>query len=167
MCLGEMMIIKSNRLILKALTLDELLQLQENRKIDSPYKQDRLEFGALFIKAIGLKINKMKIDTDHHWLTYWMIIDAESNEAMGFVGFKGLVNNTAEIGYGISKCFEGKGFMSEAVECLVKWAFENGCETITATRVLKDNYGSQKVLEKNHFVLIDDNDTKSYVLKRK
>lgn len=161
------MIIKSNRLILKALTLDELLQLQENRKIDSPYKQDRLEFGASFIKAIGIKINKMKIDTDHHWLTYWMIIDAESNEAMGFVGFKGLVNQTAEIGYGISRCFEGKSYMSESVECLIKWAFENGCEAITATRVLNDNYGSQKVLEKNHFALIDDNETKSYVLKRK
>lgn len=167
MYLGEKMIIKSDRLMLKALTLDELIQLQNKRSIKGSYKQDQAEIGPGFLNAIDIKVEKMRRDNRHHWLTYWVIINAKSNEAMGFIGFKGLENSTAEIGYGISKCFEGHGYMSEAVGCLTHWAFKNGCETVTATKVLRDNYGSQRVLEKNHFSITEDGDTKSYALNRR
>jgi RimJ/RimL family protein N-acetyltransferase len=78
-------------------------------------------------RAISMKIEKMR-ETDesrHVWLTYWLIVVKETNIGAGMLGFKGYPNaeGSTEIGYGIDPAYQGKGYMSEAVQALIEWAF--------------------------------------------
>jgi len=101
----------------------------------------------------------------HDWYTYWLIT-SKTNDAMGLIGFKGLEDTYVEVGYGICKAYEGFGYMSEALKLLIKWSKENDALGITATSVRKDNYGSQKVLEKNGFKRVHESgDTIDYILE--
>ena len=91
-------------------------------------------------RAIGMKLEKMKSlpAEEHIWQTYWFIIIREEDIGAGLAGFKSPPNDEGltEIGYGISPKFQNKGYMTEAVQALVNWAFENPlCLGVTATTV--------------------------------
>jgi len=152
----------SSRIIIKPLSLEGLIQINKQKQ----YIYEGIDLTGLLLtdiqrKAISIKINKMsKIPKEsHNWYTYWLIINKSSLEIMGLIGFKGIDDKgEAEIGYGILKQYEGQGYMTEAVKTLIKWAFKNkSCKALTATRVLKINYGSQKVLLKNGFKQVEEN----------
>jgi GNAT superfamily N-acetyltransferase len=102
-------------------------------------------------RAIGMKIGKMKKAdvSQHDWFTYWLIIIKEENAGAGMLGFKGYPNTegSTEIGYGIDPAHQNKGYMSEAVQALIDWAFTHPfCRVITATEV--ENPASKRLLEK-------------------
>jgi ribosomal-protein-alanine N-acetyltransferase len=102
-------------------------------------------------RAIGMKIEKMKKAdvSQHDWFTYWLIIIKEANAGAGMLGFKGYPNpeGSTEIGYGIDTAYQNKGYMSEAVQVLVDWAFTHPfCRVITATEV--ENPASKRLLER-------------------
>jgi RimJ/RimL family protein N-acetyltransferase len=107
-------------------------------------------------RAVRIKIDKMHAapETLHDWFTYWLIVINCENIGAGLIGFKGSPDETGtvEIGYGINPIFQGRGYMTEAVRAMVKWAFSHPeCKRITAIGVLPDNYASRKVLVKNEF----------------
>ncbi|SHO57093.1 GNAT family N-acetyltransferase [Vibrio quintilis] len=146
----------SSKVILRPLSLEELEVLVCKDVVNSR----QIDFSKLVISpvqrsAIQIKIEKMRqIKKEfHHWFTYWLMISKQSSKAMGLVGFKGINDNgTCEIGYGITKQFEKNQYTSEAVKLLVHWAFQhNYCKLIVANGVQPDNYGSQRVLERNGF----------------
>lgn len=102
-------------------------------------------------RAIGMKIEKMKnADVHQHaWFTYWLIVIKEEKIGAGMLGFKGYPNGegSTEIGYGIDTAYQNKGYMSEAVQALMDWAFTHPfCKVITATEV--ENPASSRLLEK-------------------
>jgi len=102
-------------------------------------------------RAIGMKIAKMQESdvSQHDWLTYWLIVIRDENVGAGMLGFKGFPNEngSTEIGYGIDPAYQGKGYMSEAVQGLIDWAFTHPfCNVITATEV--ENPASRKLLER-------------------
>ena len=112
-------------------------------------------------RAIRMKVEKMrKVDEFQHvWFTYWLIIVREENISAGMLGFKGYpdAEGSTEIGYGIDPAYQNKGYMSEAVQALIGWAFAHPfCKTITATEV--ENPASKRLLEKLGAVQVDDND---------
>lgn len=114
-------------------------------------------FEGVVDRAVRMKIEKMsKIDSKlHPWYTYWLIVINQENTGAGMVGFKGVPNaiGAAEIGYGIDPIFQRLGYMSEAVQALIDWAFAHKeCKRVTATGVLLDNLASQKVLLRNGFI---------------
>ena len=85
------------------------------------------------------------------WLlcTAWQLITKESVKLVGEAGFKGPpARGELEIGYGTRAPYRGRGYMSEAVEALCRFAFVQTVFRIVsvcaATR--KDNYASQRVL---------------------
>jgi predicted acetyltransferase len=101
--------------------------------------------------AIGMKIEKMKKAdvSQHDWFTYWLVVIREENIGAGMLGFKGYPNTmgSTEIGYGIDAAYQNKGYMSEAVQALISWAFTHPlCKVITATEV--ENPASSRLLEK-------------------
>jgi RimJ/RimL family protein N-acetyltransferase len=102
-------------------------------------------------RAITMKIDKMK-KTDasqHDWLTYWLILIRDENVGAGLLGFKGFPDErgATEIGYGIDPAYQGKGYMSEAIQALIDWAFTHPfCKVITATEV--ENPASKRLLER-------------------
>ncbi|MBS4535706.1 GNAT family N-acetyltransferase [Clostridium sp. D2Q-14] len=143
----------SNRVMLKSLSLEGLMQIsKQNKFIYEGIDLTSLVLTDIQRRAINIKIGKMKKAKRelHDWYTYWLIINKDSLDTMGLIGFKGIDNKgEAEIGYGISKQYEGQGYMTEAVKILIEWAFKSRlCKTLTATGVLKTNYGSQNVLLK-------------------
>jgi len=112
-------------------------------------------------RAIRMKVRKMRdVDVSQHaWLTYWLIIIKEDNIGAGMLGFKGYPNaeSSTEIGYGIDPAYQNKGYMSEAVEALVGWAFTHPfCKEITATEVY--NPASKRLLEKLGAIQTEDNE---------
>jgi len=66
-------------------------------------------------------------------------------------GFKGFPdqNGEAEIGYGIDPGCQQQGYMTEAVQRLITWAFEEpACLSVVARDTKKGNVASQRVLAK-------------------
>jgi len=130
-------------------------------------------FEGVVDRAVRMKIEKMgKVDASlHPWFTYWLIVINQENTGAGMVGFKGAPDNigSVEIGYGIDPIFQRLGYMSEAVQAMVTWAFEHQeCFRITATGVLVDNLASQKVLLRNGFIETGQDDKGiNYEVERK
>ncbi|MEK9198393.1 GNAT family N-acetyltransferase [Ureibacillus sp. FSL E2-3493] len=80
----------------------------------------------------------------------WFVIEKETNQIVGDIGFKGKPNleNTVEVGYGILPSFQNKGYATEAVRELLNWAFFNSNVTKIVAECIEDNDSSIRVLEK-------------------
>ena len=146
--------ISTQRLQLSPLNLDQLelalqdiqaLEVSLNLVIMRPWMTDRVH------RAIGMKIDKMREadPSQHDWFTYWLIVISDENVGAGMLGFKGFPdeNGSTEIGYGIDEAYQSKGYMREAVQALIDWAFTHPfCNVITATEV--ENPASRRLLER-------------------
>jgi [ribosomal protein S5]-alanine N-acetyltransferase len=119
--------------------------------------------------ALQAKIIKMQAADPalHLWFTYWLIEVPEFQVGAGLVGFKGSPDptGTVEFGYGISEEYQGRGYMTEAVQALVGWAFGQPiCRRIIA-ETLRSNIASQRVLQKSgFFVFKETHDTYEWEL---
>jgi RimJ/RimL family protein N-acetyltransferase len=61
-----------------------------------------------------------------------------------------------EIGYAIAPPYRRRGFATEVVGALARWAGEQpGARRVVARRVLADNVGSRRALERGGFVMDD------------
>jgi GNAT superfamily N-acetyltransferase len=118
----------------------------------------RLASGVLSeaaLRAIAVKVVKMRDlpAAMHLWFTYWLLAFPEERLGIGMAGFKGAPNarGEAEIGYGIAPAYQNRGYMTEAVQALVGWAFEQPrCQAVVA-QTLKSNLPSRRVLMKAGF----------------
>jgi [ribosomal protein S5]-alanine N-acetyltransferase len=88
------------------------------------------------------------------YYTFWTIISKQENVMVADCCFKGEPNadGEIEIGYGTYPSFEGKGFMTEAVGEMVRWAFEQPHVQAVTAQTEPSNIASQKILQKNNFV---------------
>lgn len=82
----------------------------------------------------------------------WAIIEKDSNEPIGTIGYyRGFENDTGEIGFVQRPQFRGKGFMSEAVSLVVQF----GRERMHLQRIIaitkSSNEPAIRVLERNRF----------------
>ncbi len=98
--------------------------------------QDALEFGMWYI----------------------ILADGEKREAIGNIGFKGKPDEagTIETGYSIVENHQRKGYASEAVAGLLKWAFNQPSVEKVIAETLTNGFPSQKVLKKNGFTFIGE-----------
>lgn len=88
---------------------------------------------------------------DVPWMTYWLIIVTRNRFGAGMIGFKGApdAQGVVEIGYGIAKGYQNKGYMTEAVKGIIRWAFNDSrCQRIVAPDTLRSNIASNRVLQK-------------------
>lgn len=98
---------------------------------------------------------------DWRFRTLWIMFDKESRQLVGDLGFKGPPSDRGEveIGYGTHDPFQGKGYMTEAIEALAGWAFRQpGVRAVIAETDI-GNDASHRVLEKNGFVRYKTIDT--------
>ena len=87
------------------------------------------------------------------WYTYWLIAISEEGIGAGMVGFKGKpdAEGAVEFGYGMDERYQNRGFMTEAVQAMIRWAFSHPlCRRISA-QTLRTNLPSQRVLFKSGF----------------
>lgn len=166
--------LQTPRLDILALTIEQLKMLLEDasalqKELDLLIDESVIDKNV--IRAIGMKLEKMEElpAEEHLWQTYWLIIIREKKIGAGLAGFKSRPNDAGltEIGYGISPSFQKKGYMTEAVQVLVDWAFENPhCQGVTASTVI--NPASNRLLEKlGAEILKEDENSTSWVIKKK
>jgi [ribosomal protein S5]-alanine N-acetyltransferase len=92
------------------------------------------------------------IEDQKSWLyyTFWQIVLLENNCAIGEIGFNGppTFNGELEVGYYIDSIYQNKGYMTEALKEIIHWSFTNPCIKYIKARTAKDNFASQRVLQK-------------------
>lgn len=94
-----------------------------------------------------------RVPENRIWYAPWKMTLKNSREYMGDVGFKGPAKDrTVEIGYGILPSYEGNGYMTEAVQGIIRWAFSQQDVDFVEAETDPDNRASQRILEKCGFV---------------
>jgi [ribosomal protein S5]-alanine N-acetyltransferase len=88
-----------------------------------------------------------------YWFTNWEIVLTKKNISIGGIGFVGSPYlGTTSIGYLIDNKFQRNGFATEALACLLEWAFLDPSLKTVLADTPKQNLASQKVLQKNSFL---------------
>lgn len=97
-------------------------------------------------------------------LVNWAIRNS-NHQLIGVIGFhNGIKSHKSEIGYWLAKPYWGKGIMTDVLQSVCQYAFQQfNLIRITAT-IFEHNLASQKVLEKCNFVL-EGNCLTNYYLK--
>ncbi len=92
----------------------------------------------------------IKDEENYLWYTNWQIVLKKENRIIGGFCFKDYPNENGEveIGYGIQPAYQGKGYMTEALREMVKWAFKQPRILAVIAETDKANIPSHKVLEK-------------------
>jgi RimJ/RimL family protein N-acetyltransferase len=155
-----MVTLQTRRMTLHALTLEQLsMALNDLRGLEaelrarvSPEVFSEESRQAMTIKISRMEYNERKV---HPWFTYFLLVRSDDRTAMGVCGFKGSPSlfGAVELGYAIHETFRNQGLMSEAVTALVEWAFgHENCSRVTA-ETLRENYASQRVLQKSGLTL--------------
>lgn len=163
--------IETTRLLIKPLTAEEL-----KNHIDSP---------DAFAGELGLIPSQSLIDhetreailndllpnitdpaKDPDFYTMWILIEKSKKAIIGGICFHGEPNEKgeAEIGYGTDSEYRNKGYMTESISAFIHWIRENKNVASITAETEDTNISSIKVLEKNGFKLIEQNNT-SVILK--
>jgi [ribosomal protein S5]-alanine N-acetyltransferase len=142
----------TKRLLLRQLSEDDVQEIfalrsneQINKYIDREKQTDLLEARA-FIKTINERI-------DQHKCLYWAVCLRNYKKLIGTICVWNFNpdETVAEIGYEMLPNHQGLGLTTEAVDCIVRFAFLHlALKTLLAfTHV--ENLPSQRLLQKNHF----------------
>jgi ribosomal-protein-alanine N-acetyltransferase len=157
--------IESERLILKPLSHSQLikyiknddsleaeLKLNPTSKAISPELREALEGTIL--------PNVADAGKNHLFNTLWTIILKSESRMVGDICFVGEPdeNGEVELGYGTYDAFRNKGYMKEAVACLIEWVRFNHTVKAVFAQTAKDNPASFAVLEKNNFEKIGEDE---------
>jgi len=114
------------------------------------------EKNVFNIRLNGVKNNPM----NYMWYTTWIIILKPENRIVGHIMLKGYPNENGEviIGYYMQDEYRCKGYMTEALRELIKWAFLNSDVKYIIADTLKNNRLSQKLLQKIGMVFYKEDD---------
>lgn len=157
-----MVTLETKRLKIVALDMENLeLRVKDFEKMEqnlgvvpSGHKDD---IGLLDAMKEGLR-NARKDIENYIWYTNWQIILKEENVIIGSASFKNAPDfmGEVELGYGINRKYQGKGYMTEAAKTMVEWALsQDNIYTIIA-ETLKKNVKSHRVLEKCGFEICNE-----------
>lgn len=158
----ERLELRTPRLRLLALTSEELGLYRDDRQALEQRLGLRLTRRPLsepLQRALGMKRIKMAAaqPIEHAWYTYWLMVLADEPVGIGLIGFKGAPNadGESEVGYGTDAEYQGRGYMTEALQALTAWALQDErCQAVTATTV--KNPASERVLRKAGFELLGE-----------
>ncbi len=151
--------IETKRLFIRPLTYEQLIKYI--RADDSLEKELDLNKTSRTIstelkEALEQTILPNVADNSKNYLfsTLWTVILKAENKMVGDICIVGEPNSKGEIeiGYGSYDAFQGKGFMSEAVGGIVKWAITQQSVKAIVASTEKSNIPSSRVLAKNDFV---------------
>lgn len=134
-------VIETERLTITPQSMEEIAALRDKGS-DPEMKKAYSEMLELMLSLNGFE----------EWGSDWKIC-LKTGVTVGGIGFKGLpdAEGIVEIGYGIDEAYRQRGYATEAVDGMVKWAMkQNGVKYITA-QTDPNNKISQKVLSANGF----------------
>lgn len=90
----------------------------------------------------------------HTWYTYWVLVLKAEDRIVGGLGFKGPPDERGEveIGYGMDDAERNKGYMTEAVAAMVRWALAQPDVASVRAETANTNVASMRVLQKVGFI---------------
>jgi len=149
----------TERLILIPLTVEDLKLCIANRS-EMEKKLGLTVTGKQLTEKMK-DIYRIKIDyilrdeKNFLYYTYWQIVLKDNNCIVGEIGFKDIPNvyGEIEVGYGLDEEHRGKGYMTEALIGLTKWAFSRPDVNAVIALTLKDNIPSHNVLRRAGFII--------------
>ena len=141
-------VLKSKSLVIISRNTDDMQELIDNEK-DEHLKE----------AYQGMQDTMKEHSGKEMWYCCWKIIKKEDNVLVGGIGLFGEPNENfeVEIGYGINSEFEGNGYTTEAVKTLVTWIFAQKNVIYIQAKTERDNLKSCRVLEKNAFKKVNEN----------
>jgi len=157
--------LETERFILWPLNCDELELLLTSKqdfdeKYNCKYRGDVLT-GFMAEIFAGQLILMKKHPENYLMYTFWMMLRREDRVIVGSADFKcPPKNGQVEIGYGITVDYEGKGYMTETVEAMCRWALDRQEIEAVIAETEKWNVKSQNVLKHCGFEL--DREEKTY-----
>lgn len=109
--------------------------------------------------------------SDRGWWFWYLISAAQPAELVGICGFKGRpdASGSVEIGYSVLAEHRRRGYATEAVACLVTWAFLHHNVNEVSAETFPHLTQSIQVLKKNGFELTgpgSETGVVRYVIKR-
>ena len=152
--------LKTERLVLHPLTAENLNTARKNLPAVARSLGVTSGHVGFWESMTKKRIYSAKLDIidkfPNAWLlsTTWLI--TANGEVVGEAGFKGPPdrNDAIEIGYSMRENFRNRGYMTEAVDALTRFAFDQTGLYVGAVTALTlpENVASHSVLIKNGFV---------------
>ncbi|WP_340676603.1 GNAT family N-acetyltransferase [Paraglaciecola sp.] len=157
--------IETKRLILKPLTYAQMLKyIKNDNSLESELQLNSasLVISPLLKEALEQSILPSLKDENRNYLfsTLWTVIDKLENRSVADICFQGEPNEQGEIeiGYGTYEQHQGKGYMTEALSCMLTWAEQQAKVKAVIASTDKTNVASYTVLEKNAFEKISESE---------
>lgn len=142
------------KLELRAYTLEDaqsLATLANDYEV-SKYLRDFFPYPYLESDAISF-LNRVTKLPKTSGIEFAITVDDEFAGAIGITFATDIYRKTGEIGYWLGRPFWNRGIISKAIEMIIAHTFENYPIHKISAEVFDTNLGSQKVLEKNGFIL--------------
>jgi ribosomal-protein-alanine N-acetyltransferase len=145
--------LETNRLNLRRLKsedVSEIFALQSNPEIMKFIPRPLIKTREEALEFISV----MDANVNNNILLNWAITTKEEDKLIGMIGFYRMKpeNYRAEVGYILSAEFHGQGIITEALERIIQFGFEEMKLNSIEAVIDPENYGSEKVLLKNNFV---------------
>ena len=151
--------IETERLIIKPLNPDQLIKyirLDNSLETELNLNETKRTISPELKEALEQTILPSVSDSNKNYLfsTLWTIIFKEENKMVGDLCFVGEpnANGEVEIGYGTYEEYRKRGFMTEAVSGMIKWAEKQPDIKSIIASTGKTNFDSFSILEKNNFI---------------
>lgn len=141
--------ISTDRIILRAITSEDLKDILEISYYDAVQAKNVEEAAEM----------QSRIDEDYldGNTIHWGIADSETNKIVGNVGYyRGFENESGELGCVLLPKFQGKGFMTLAMELAIDFGLKNMELKRIWSATSKDNLPAIKLLERLNFLKTAD-----------
>ncbi|NQY31497.1 MAG: GNAT family N-acetyltransferase [Flavobacteriaceae bacterium] len=155
--------IETERLILKPLTYEQLvkyIKCDNSLEVELNLNKTSRTISSELKEAFEQTILPNVADKNKNYLysTLWTAISKIDNKMVGDLCIVGEpnANGEIEIGYGTYDEFQNKGFMTEVVSGIIEWAKTQAEIKAIIASTDKTNTASFKVLEKNNFIKIGE-----------
>ncbi|MBN2694666.1 GNAT family N-acetyltransferase [bacterium] len=157
--------IETEQLILKPLTYEQLVKyLKSDNSLESELNLNKT--SRVISKELQEALEECIIpsvkDKNKNYLysTIWTAILKSENRMIGDICMYGEPNidGEIEIGYGVYKEFQNRGFMTEILEGFIGWIKKQGEVKSIIASTDKTNSASSKVLQKNSFKKVGETD---------
>jgi RimJ/RimL family protein N-acetyltransferase len=104
-------------------------------------------------RAMQFALSQLGEVTEQGWSFWYLLTAASPCELVGICGFKGRPDESGsvEIGYSILSTYQRRGYATEAVACLVGWAFSHHNVKEVCAETFPHLIQSIQVLKKNGF----------------
>ena len=151
--------IETERLRVIALDWENLLLCRQSRKLMEhnlgltiTHADIEPEVEQELRIALEMMICLVEEDMEMYlWNTNWEIVLKEENRIIGGFCFQGCPDSRGrvQIGYVIQKRYQGKGYATEALKRMISWALSQAAVSEEIAETEKDNFPSQRALEKS------------------